>query len=389
MVLEGLYSFSVWTYAGITLLLTHITIAAVTIFLHRQQSHHALTLHPLASHFFRFWLWLTTGMITREWVAIHRKHHATCETEEDPHSPRFKGIGTVLFKGAWLYRREALNPETLEKYGQQTPDDWLERRLYSRYPVLGVTLMGLLDLLLFGLAGLVIFAVQMIWVPLWAAGVINGLGHYLGYRNFETNDGSANIVPWGILIGGEELHNNHHAYAGSARLSNKWWEFDIGWLYIRLLEMVGLAKVNRVAPKVRYDRSKQFIDTGTVGAVVRNRFHIMKLYGRKVIKPVLREAYQNADRISRRLLRRARKPMSREGLPFEAGAQQTIEHALRQNHSLATVYQFKQQLQKIWTRSARHQADRLQRLQAWCTAAEQTGIEALENFARYLRGYCL
>ena len=235
MLFEGLLSLSIVGYIGITLLLTHMTIAAVTIFLHRHQSHRALTLHPVVSHLFRFWLWLTTGMVTKEWVAVHRKHHAKCETEQDPHSPRFKGLNTVLFKGAWLYRKEALNIKTLEKYGHGTPEDWLERNLYSRFPVIGISLMALLDVMLFGAVGLLVFAVQMLWIPFWAAGVINGLGHCLGYRNFETTDASTNIVPWGILIGGEELHNNHHAYAASARLSNKWWEFDIGWMYIRLL----------------------------------------------------------------------------------------------------------------------------------------------------------
>ena len=245
MLFEGFLSLSVLGYIGITLLLTHITIAAVTIFLHRHQSHSALTLHPVISHFFRFWLWLTTGIITKEWVAIHRKHHAKCETPEDPHSPRYKGIGNILFSGATLYRLEARNQETLIKYGNGTPNDWMENNLYSRFPVVGIVLMAVLNILLFGGVGLIIFAVQMMWIPFWAAGVINGLGHYLGYRNFETPDTSTNIVPWGILIGGEELHNNHHAYAASAKLSNKWWELDIGWFYIRMLALFKLAKVRK------------------------------------------------------------------------------------------------------------------------------------------------
>jgi stearoyl-CoA desaturase (delta-9 desaturase) len=332
---------------------------------------------------------VTTGMVTKEWVAIHRKHHATCETEKDPHSPRFKGIGTVLFKGLWLYRNEALNKETLNKYGHGTPDDWLERNLYSRFPFLGIILMASLDVILFGVVGIVIFIVQMVWIPFWAAGVIKGVGHYLGYRNFETNDASTNIVPWGILIGGEELHNNHHAYAASAKLSNKWWEYDIGWMYIRFLEMFNLAKVKRVAPKVRCTSGKQVVDIDTVRAVVSNRFHIMKLYGHKVIKPVLQEAHRKADHMGRELLQRARKLMTREDIQLEAQAQETINNALQQNRTLATVYQFKQQLKKIWARTSHNQAERVQRLHVWCAEAERTGIRALEDFARYLRAYDL
>ncbi len=388
MLFEGLFSFSVLGYVGITLLLTHITIASVTIFLHRHQAHSALTLHPIISHFFRFWLWMTTGMVTKEWVAIHRKHHAKCETEEDPHSPRHKGIGTVLVKGVALYRREARNQETLDKYGHKTPDDWLERNVYSRHPVLGLTLMGLIDLALFGVVGLAMFLVQIAWIPFWAAGVINGVGHYFGYRNFETSDASTNIVPWGILIGGEELHNNHHAYGASAKLSNKWWEFDIGWMYIRLLEMLHLAKVTRRAPKLRRDTGNHVIDIDTVRAIVTNRFHVLKLYSRRVTRPVLQSAADSADRLGRKLLRRARKPMTREDL-VDGKAQETVSQALLQSQALATVYQFKQRLQAIWQQTAANQASRVQQLQAWCHEAEQTGIQVLAEFSRTLRGYSL
>ncbi|NNJ95863.1 MAG: acyl-CoA desaturase [Gammaproteobacteria bacterium] len=389
MLFEGLLGFSTLGYIGITLLLTHITIVAVTIFLHRQQSHHALELHPGVSHFFRFWLWLTTGMVTREWVAVHRKHHAKCETVDDPHSPRYKGPATVLFKGAWLYRTETLNKETLEKYGHGTPDDWVERHVYSRLPILGVTLMALIDMLMFGAAGIIIFAVQMAWIPFWAAGVINGIGHHAGYRNFETVDASTNILPWGILIGGEELHNNHHAYPSSAKLSNKWWEFDIGWMYIRLMETVRLARIKRVAPKLRCTNGKQIVDIDTVRAVVSNRFHIMKLYGNKVIKPVIHDAQQKADRMGQKLLQRSRKLMIREDIQPGVSAQETINKVIQQYRSLATVYRFKQQLRKIWTHTSNSQANRVQRLQAWCTEAEQTGIRVLEDFSQYLREYGL
>src|SRR5512143_1921490 len=240
---SGVFDLPWWGYVVVALALTHVTIAGVTIFLHRCQAHRALDLHPIPSHFFRFWLWLTTGMITKEWAAIHRKHHAKCETPEDPHSPQVLGINRVLWGGVLLYRNESKNRETMERYGHGTPDDWLEHKLYTPYNFAGVALMALIDVALFGLVpGLAIFAVQMVWIPFWAAGVINGIGHYWGYRNFGCADASTNIVPWGILIGGEELHNNHHAYATSAKLSNKWYEFDIGWMYIRILESLRLAQ---------------------------------------------------------------------------------------------------------------------------------------------------
>ncbi len=250
------------------LVLTQVTIAGVTVYLHRHQAHRALELHPAIAHFFRLWLWMTTGMVTREWVAIHRKHHAKCETAEDPHSPRVLGINTVLWQGSELYRKEAGRRGTIERYGHLTPDDWLERRVYARFPYLGVSLMLLLDLLLFGMPGLVLWSVQMVWIPFWAAGVINGIGHYWGYRNYESADASRNILPLGLIVGGEELHSNHHAFPASARFSSKWWELDIGWLLIRLLELLGLAKVKRLAPKKALIlEGKQQVDLDTVQAV--------------------------------------------------------------------------------------------------------------------------
>ena len=389
MLFEGLIVFSIWGYVGITLLLTHITIASVTIFLHRHQAHHALSLNPVVSHFFRIWLWLTTGTVTREWVAIHRKHHARCETADDPHSPRFKGILCVLFGGYLLYLKEARNQETLVKFGQGTPDDWLEHHLYSAYPWLGIVLMALIDVALFGLPGIVVFAVQIAWIPFWAAGVINGLGHYWGYRGFETSDASTNIVPWGILIGGEELHNNHHAYAASAKLSNKWWEFDLGWAYIRLLTMCKLAQVKRLAPRAISKRSRQLIDSDTVRAVVSQRFYILKRYGQIVIRPALREARRNADQMGRRLIQRAKKLMTREDILPDRRSVETIEHVLKQDKTLATIYQFKQQLKEVWTRGSTGTPGRVERLQAWCAASEQSGIQTLEEFAVFLRGYRL
>lgn len=253
----GLLQLSWWQLVLVTLVLTHITIVSVTVFLHRSQAHRGLDLHPAIAHFFRLWLWLTTGMVTKEWVAIHRKHHAKCEKEGDPHSPMVYGIEKVMWKGAELYREEAANQETLKRYGHGTPNDWLERNVYSRHPGLGIMLTLIVDVLLFGAAGLTVWAVQMAWIPFWAAGVVNGLGHYIGYRNFSSPDTSTNLFPIGILIGGEELHNNHHAYGTSAKFSSKWYEFDIGWLYIKLMTYLGLAKVRKVAPKLKLEKSTQ------------------------------------------------------------------------------------------------------------------------------------
>lgn len=386
---NGLLNLPWWGVLAVTLVLTHITIVSVTVFLHRHQAHRALELHPLVSHFFRIWLWLTTGMNTKQWVAIHRKHHAKCETEEDPHSPQVAGIRKVLLDGTALYRAEAKNQQTMETYGHATPDDWLERRVYTPHPYLGILLMLLIDLALFGALGLTVWAVQMMWIPFWAAGVINGAGHYWGYRNFETQDAATNIIPLGLIIGGEELHNNHHAYPSSARFSNKWWEFDIGWLYCRTLSMLGLASIKKVAPKAVIAKDKHVIDIDTLTAVVRNRFHVMTLYGRRVILPVLREELHRADDSFHALLRRARRLMLREDVKLDEQANHTLRAAFERSQALETVYQFKQQLKTLWDRSTLNQERLLHSLQEWCTRAEQTGIHTLQEFARTLRGYSL
>jgi stearoyl-CoA desaturase (delta-9 desaturase) len=387
MFVAGLLRLSLWGYVAAALVLTHVTIASVTIFLHRHQAHRALTLDPAVSHFFRFWLWLTTGMVTREWVAVHRKHHAKCETEADPHSPQHEGIARVLFAGAWLYHWEASKPETLETFGRGTPDDWLERHVYSRHRFLGIGLMLAVDLMLFGaVAGSIIFAVQMVWIPFWAAGVINGIGHYWGYRNFETQDASRNIVPLGLLIGGEELHNNHHAYSQSARLSNKWWEFDIGWLYIRLMALLGLARVRQTAPKPRFSADEHVIDMETLRAVIGNRFHVLKLYGNRVISPVLHAQCRYLRGDARRRLRRVHKLIVREDMTLDGKHRASLEEVLQRNHTLQTLYEFKQRLKALWGQG-RGQSDPLARLQTWCADAEASGIGALQEFARQLRGY--
>jgi len=297
---NGFWDIPWWGYIVVALVLTHITIASVTIFLHRHQTHRAIDLHPVVSHFFRFWLWLTTGMITKEWVAIHRKHHAKVETEDDPHSPQILGINKVLLEGAELYKLESKNTETLEGYGHETPDDWLERNIYQHNNY-GIALMLLLNFVLFGFIGISIWAIQMAWIPFFAAGVINGIGHWRGYRNFEPQDASTNIVPWGILIGGEELHNNHHAFASSAKFSSKWWEFDLGWGYIKILQGMGFASIKKIAPELVINQDKLEIDLDTVSAVITNRLHVMSHYAKNVVARVYRDEKVKANVTSKRL----------------------------------------------------------------------------------------
>jgi len=390
--LEGLIALPWWGHIVAALILTHITIAGVTIYLHRHQAHRALTLHPVISHFFRFWLWLTTGMITKEWAAIHRKHHAKVETPDDPHSPQVAGIKKVLFDGADLYRQEAKNKETMEKYGHGAPDDWLERKIYTPHNGKGIALMLVLDLVLFGPIGLTIWAVQMIWIPFFAAGVINGIGHYWGYRNYEVADASTNIVPWGILIGGEELHNNHHTFGSSAKLSSKWWEFDIGWAYIRILETLGLAHVKKIPPELACDNAKQNIDLDTVRAVITGRFQVMAQFARDVMHRVCREELKKANRADREswtLLKRARRLMVREAAQLDETKHRLLQRVLEINDRLKTVYAMKQKLVDIWNRRATTQEHLIQALQEWCREAEATGIESLRHFSRKLRTYTL
>jgi stearoyl-CoA desaturase (delta-9 desaturase) len=386
--IQGLLAPSPWGLVGATLLLTHVTIVAVTVYLHRHQAHRAIDLHPAMAHFFRFWLWLTTGMKTRDWVAIHRKHHARCETPDDPHSPQVLGLRRVLWQGAELYRAEAGRAETLERYGKGTPDDWLERNLYSR-SYLGITLMALLDLLLFGVIGGAVWAAQMVWIPFWAAGVINGVGHFWGYRNFESPDAATNISPLGLLIGGEELHNNHHAFASSAKFSNKWWEFDLGWGYIRLLQGLGLARVRKVAPVPVIDEERPVLDIESVKALTVNRMYLMADYGRRVLRPVFLAETRRLGRGWRRMLRRARRYALRDRALLGEAERSRLNTVLDQSTTLATVYQYKLRLKAVWERHASSHEARLQALREWCAEAEASGIEALQEFTHLLRRYAL
>ena len=381
-----------WGYVVVALGLTHVTIAAVTIFLHRHQAHRALDLHPIVSHFFRFWLWMTTGIITKEWAAIHRKHHARCETEDDPHSPQVLGLAKVLYEGAELYRAEAHNQDTLEKYGSGTPDDWLERNLYTKHSRLGVSLMLVLNVVLFGPLGLTIWAVQMAWIPINAAGIINGIAHYWGYRNFAADDASTNISPWGILIGGEELHNNHHAYASSAKLSSKWYEFDIGWMYISIMQMLKLAKVKKIAPQVRFDWAKTRCDLDTLQAVITHRFDVMGKY-RTMLKKAYKEeisklqaAYHQHGHDST-ALERIRHWLHLDEKNLMEKEKVALASVLKHSARLQTIYDLKQELAKVWARSAASQEQLLKDLEDWCHRAEISGIQALEQFSHRLRCY--
>ena len=387
---HGVLAASWWQIVLFTVATTHVTIASVTIFLHRSQAHRALDLHPIPSHFFRFWLWFTTGMVTKEWVAIHRKHHAKCETPDDPHSPQTRGIKTVLLQGAELYRAEAKVQETLTKYGHQTPDDWLERHVYSRYTWQGVGLLLILDLLLFGAIGAAVWAVQMLWIPVTAAGIINGLGHWWGYRNFEAPDASTNISPWGIIIGGEELHNNHHTYPTSAKLSVKPFEFDIGWVYIRGLEMLGLAKVRKTPPKLALGPIKPVADGKTLEAIIANRYEVMARYGaelrRAVGSEIERLKAQGAQNTARwQKLRLAERWLHRDADKIPPRVKPDLAEVVQASPSLAKLVAMREELRALWTRSNVSADQLVADLQAWCRKAEDSGIAALQDFSRKLR----
>lgn len=386
---DGLLDLSWWQLLLATLALTHVTIAAVTIYLHRAQAHRGLDLHPAVAHFFRFWLWLTTGMVTKEWVSIHRKHHARCETPDDPHSPQVLGIRKVFWQGSELYRAAAADPEIGERFGRGTPDDWLERRVYTAHSGLGVVLMLGIDLLLFGPIGLTVWAVQMLWIPVLAAGVINGIGHYWGYRNYESADAARNILPWGILIGGEELHNNHHAFPSSAKLSSKRWEFDIGWMYIRMLSALGLARVKKVAPKPRVIVGKEVVDMDTLRAVVVSRMHVLARYAQDVLMPVSSSELCKSELSCRKLKRQARKLLLQREGSLDRAARRSLQALLEQSQALETVYQYRQRLREVWEKTASSQENLLQSLQEWVRQAETSGVKALEEFAHTLRGYSL
>jgi len=372
-----------------TLLSCHLTLLAVTIFLHRAQAHRSVELHPVLQHAFRFWLWITTGMVTREWVAVHRKHHARTEGPEDPHSPQIHGIKKVLLEGAELYREAAANQDDLEKYGKGTPDDWLERNLYSRYVFLGVGSLAVLEFVLFGLAGIAVFAIQMLCIPVLAAGVINGLGHFWGYRNFETNDAATNLTPFAAIICGEELHNNHHAYPSSARFSLRKWEFDLGWMYLKLFCALGLARVRREAPRPVYRTGIEHMDMDAVKAIIASRLHVLDSYARSVVKPIHANELKSLDKSARQPLKSVGRELFRGRALLDEEARVRVAAAVANSHALKIAYEYQDRLQSIWQAAGASQEALKQELQEWCRQAEETGISNLQDFASRLRGYSL
>ena len=386
----GLLDLSFWGYVAVSLIMVQITVFAVTLYLHRDAAHRAMDLHPAIRHFCRFWLWMSTGIVTREWVAIHRKHHARCETPDDPHSPQVEGLRKVLLEGAELYQAEAMNRETLEKYGRGTPDDWLENKLYAGHRNLGIIMFVVACLVLFGVPGIIMIAVQMVSQPLLAAGIINGVGHYAGYRNFECDDASRNIVPWALLLGGEELHNNHHAFPSSARFSIQRWEIDIGWGAIRVLRLLGLAHVRRVAPKPAVQPGRSVIDLETARAIIVNRMHVMRDYTRNVTVPVLRRELVNLRDRGLSLPRRAKLLFVRQPDLLDPGSRARLSELLESSQTLKTVHEFRERLKALWDGKATVSNERLiAQIKEWCQQAESSGIRVLQDFAGTLRGYTM
>jgi len=383
---HGLWDLSGWQIVLYTLFTTHITIAAVTIFLHRAQAHRAMDLHAIPSHFFRFWLWIGTGMVTKEWVAIHRKHHAKCETADDPHSPQTRGIDTVLWRGAELYKAEAKNQETLAKFGHGTPDDWMERNVYSRFTWQGVGLMLVLNWALFGAIGTVVWTVQMLWIPITAAGVINGIGHYWGYRNFEAADASTNISPIGILIGGEELHNNHHTYPTSAKFSVKPYEFDIGWVYIGLLQKLGLATVKKVPPRLQLGDVKPVADEKTLEALIAHRYEVMAGYARDLRRACQVEMEQlKARQGDLSSLQAVRRWLHRDDDKVPANLRSQVAQARAAHPALDKMLTMREELRQMWLNTSQSREQLAADLAAWCRRAEESGVAALREFSIRLR----
>ncbi|MBA4214787.1 MAG: acyl-CoA desaturase [Polaromonas sp.] len=383
---HGLIGATWWQTMIVALVFTHITIASVTIYLHRHQAHRSLDLHPIASHFFRFWLWMTTGMVTKEWTAIHRKHHAKCEHEGDPHSPVVFGIKKVFFEGSELYRAEAKNQETLDRYGHNTPNDWIERVVYTGHSRLGVSLMMIINIALFGVLGVTVWAIQMIWIPITAAGIINGIGHWWGYRNFEATDASTNVSPWGIIIGGEELHNNHHTYPTSAKLSVKPYEFDIGWMYITMLSSVGLASVKKVPPKMAYGAVKPVADEKTLEAIIANRYEVMAGYAREMRSACKREL----DALQQRrgdatVLQSARQWLHRDDDKVPASVKPQLAQVRAEHPVLDKMVTMREELRALWSSTTATREQLATDLQAWCRRAEESGIAALRDFSIRLR----
>jgi len=382
---QGLLEWNGWQVLAYLLVMTHISIVSITVYLHRAMAHRALDLHPALAHFFRFWCWFTMATITIEWVSVHRKHHAKCETDEDPHSPVKKGLKTVLLGGAELYKTEASNQETKDRYGKGCPDDWLEKNLYQKHRLLGIFILLAINILIMGPIGITVWALQMLWQPIHAAGIINGVGHAIGYRNFECADASRNISPIGIWIGGEELHNNHHTYPNSAKLSVNKWEFDIGWGYISLFKKLGLANNIRRGPVVHVDENKTELDLDSVLAAANNRFQIMAKFYRNVIKPVVREQKQENKSVP--VFKRAKKLLRRDEEQLSDKYKKQLAELVEYDEMMEKIYLMKQELLAVWKKRSASRDELFKAMQAWCQEAERSGIRALEEFADSLKQY--
>ncbi len=385
---KGLLDLSGWQITLITLIAVQITLSGVSLYLHRDQTHRGIKLHPLIAHFYRFWLWFTTGMLTKDWVAIHRKHHAYCETEDDPHSPQIHGIKKVLLDGVGLYTQERKNQKTLDKYGHGTPNDWIERNLYTRFHYLGIVLLAACNVTLFGIIGLAVFAIQVAWIPFFAAGVINGLGHFSGYRNYRTDDSSRNLTRFAFFIYGEELHNNHHAFPASCKFSHKKGEHDIGWYTIRVFNKVGLCEINKTVPQLCIDNDQQDINPETIKALVTHKFNVLQKYINDVIKPQLHQEYADTSKTMRRKLKKYTRLLSLEKRYLKRKGQQ-LHAQFNDSETLQILLSYKHELQTIWNNSGQSVEDKIEALKQWCQKAEASGIQMLQDFAQSIRKYRL
>ncbi|MGO9853338.1 MAG: fatty acid desaturase [Steroidobacteraceae bacterium] len=379
----GLIELPLWGYVAVTFITIQTMFLGVTLYLHRDQSHGGLILHPLLRQVFRFWLWFSSGAVTREWVAVHRKHHAYADREGDPHSPLVFGLSRVLFEGFELYRAAGRDPETLRNYGRGTPDDWLERHVYSRHPYAGLVLFIVAHLVLFGVPGIIMIAVHLAAQPFFAGGVINGLGHAVGYRSFEMPSTATNLGPWGLLLGGEELHNNHHAFPRSARFSVQRWEVDVGWLWIRLFRALGLARVRWVAPRPQLERRRHELDADTVQALFVNRMHVLRAYARGVVLPVCRELMRREPHGS--VPASAPQLLIRHPALLAEEARRRLRELLERYEVLRRVIEYRDGLQQLWEAASANHA--LMQLRDWCRRAEGSDIGALREFAQGLTAY--
>lgn len=376
-----------WGYALVAIVTIHVTVIGVTLYYHRDQAHRALDLHPALRQFFRFWVWATTAMVCHQWVAVHRKHHAFVERDGDPHSPQLLGLRTMLRDGANVYQRATRDAEAVAAYRHGTPDDALER-FYTKFPHAGVVTLLIVEIVLFGLPGVAIWALQMLNMPVLASALINGVGHHSGYRNFDVRDASTNVVPFGILAGGEELHNNHHAFPSSAKFSVRRFEFDIGWLYIRLFRSVGLARIRRVYPRpVLASTRPARIDFEAVRGVVTNRLHVLRAYRREVLIPVLHQELARHGRS--RYYRRLRRLLLRDEQLLDQRSLAHRERLIGRMPRLSAAWEFREQLRSIWEERTASNERALNRLRSWCQEAEASGIARLSQFAAQLSRYRL